>query len=83
MRIAKKLKMTAEINLVPSVLEHGRYHLAQYGHLVAQAIREDNDDWLASLLASSYWRIRGRPIEAIDCLRKATYFSPKVRVNSH
>jgi hypothetical protein len=34
-------------------------------------------EWLPGLLASSYWRIRGRPIEAVKCLRKAIKFSPE------
>jgi hypothetical protein len=28
------LKMSAEVGLESSVLEHGTYHLSQYGHLV-------------------------------------------------
>ena len=59
--------MTAEVGLVSSVLENGTYHMEQYGHMLAMALKDtgSNDVWLPSLLASSYWRIKGRPEEAL------------------
>ena len=73
-----------EPSIERAVLESGRFHLRQYGHLVRQALSPDwsfpgDDsvaDWLPGLLAASYWRIRGDPVEAVACLRKAIKFSP-------
>lgn len=75
----KDLTMTAEVGLIPSVLGQGEYHMDQYGHILAQALKDtaSNNVWLPSLLASSYWRIRGRPEEAIKCLRPAIHFAPE------
>ncbi len=72
------LKNAAEVGLEQTVLENGQLHLAQYGHLVYEAVKtQDSRDWLPGLLASSYWRIKGRPVEAIKCLRNAIKFSPE------
>ena len=34
------LKMTSEVGLTTTVLEHGRFHLAQYGQLVTNSVRD-------------------------------------------
>ena len=41
-----------EISLVSSVLEHGRFHLGQYGNIVAEAMGRNPEGWVAPLLAS-------------------------------
>ena len=74
----------AEPGIENAVLDSGRFHLRQYGHLVRQALDPDwtlkgDDavaDWLPGLLAAGYWRIVGDPVEAVACLRKAIKFSP-------
>ena len=75
----------AEPGIERAVLESGRFHLRQYGHLVRQALDPDWSfpagdasvaDWLPGLLAAGYWRIVGDPLEAVACLRKAIKFSP-------
>ena len=74
----------AEPGIERAVLDSGRFHLRQYGHLVRQALDPDwsfpgDDsvaDWLPGLLAAGYWRIVGDPVEAVACLRKAIKFSP-------
>ena len=74
----------AEPGVERAVLQSGRFHLRQYGHLVRQALDPDwsfpgDDsvaDWLPGLLAAGYWRIVGDPVEAVTCLRKAIKFSP-------
>ena len=75
-----QLKMGGEIGLIPAVLEDGRFHLQQYGHLVARALKKHNKSgiWMACLFASNYWRILGHPSEAIQCQQKAFHLSPKI-----
>ena len=60
------LDMAPEVGLLSSVLEHNRFSLSQYGHLIADSIQnEPKYNWLGTYLASNYWRISGRPKEAI------------------
>ena len=60
------LDMAPEVGLLSNVLEHNRFSLSQYGHLIADSIHnEPKYNWLGTYLASNYWRISGRPKEAI------------------
>merc|ERR1711935_1205210 len=71
------LTMPPEVGLLSNVLEHNRFSLAQYGQLVYESIKSEKvHNWLATLLASNFWRILGKPKEAIDCLRKSIYSAP-------
>ena len=70
------LRITPELGLVPGVLQHGRFNLGQYGHLVAKAFTNDPKNWILNLLASSYWRIAGKASETVHCLRKAIALAP-------
>ena len=70
--------MGGELGLMSAVLEDGRFHLRQYGHLVSKALKENNKEniCMACLFASNYWRIVGRPSEAIECQKKALHLAP-------
>ena len=69
--------MNPELTLIPRVLENNRFSIRQYGHLVSESMKTGgNYNWLAVYLASSFWRVLGKPVEAIDCLRKAVYYAP-------
>ena len=58
--------MAPEVGLLSNVLEHNRFSLSQYGHLIADSMHnEPKYNWLGTYLASNYWRISGRPKEAI------------------
>jgi len=71
------LRMTAETALTFNVLEKGRFHIRQYGHLVAQSLKNgQKHNWVGPFLASNYWRMNGNAVEAIVCLRKAIYSAP-------
>ena len=60
------LDMAPEVGLLSNVLEHNRFSLSQYGHLIADSMHnEPKYNWLGTYLASNYWRISGRPKEAI------------------
>jgi hypothetical protein len=69
--------MAGEVGLIANVLENGRFHLAQYGHIIFQSLNQKNThNWMSTLLAANYWRIRGKPKEAIECLRKSINSAP-------
>ena len=72
--------MGGELGLMSSVLEDGRFHLRQYGHLVSNALVENNEEniAMAALFASNYWRIIGKPHEAIECQKKALHLAPRI-----
>ena len=75
-----QLKMGGELGLMSAVLEDGRFHLRQYGHLVSKALEENNKEniCMAALFASNYWRIIGKPHEAIECQKKALHLAPSI-----
>lgn len=71
------LNMPPEVGLLSNVLEYNKLNLAQYGHFIYEALQnEDEDTWLANLLGSNFWRILGKPQEAIECLRRSIYLAP-------
>jgi tetratricopeptide (TPR) repeat protein len=72
--------MGGELGLMSAVLEDGRFHLRQYGHLVSKALKANNKGniCMACLFASNFWRIVGRPAEAIECQKKALHLAPKI-----
>ena len=74
------LKMGGELGLISAVLEDGRFHLRQYGHLVSNALKANKKGnlFMACLFASNYWRIVGKPSEAIECQKKALHLAPNV-----
>ena len=80
LRKSHQLKMGGELGLMSAVLEDGRFHLRQYGHLVSNALVENNDKniAMAALFASNYWRIIGNPHEAIECQKKALHLAPRI-----
>ena len=69
--------MPPERGLVTNVLQKNRFTIPQYGHLIQDSIDEQpQNNWLATLLASHYWRILGQAKEAIECLRKSIFSAP-------
>ncbi len=44
--------------------------------MIHESINSDQPTWVSTLLASNFWRILGKPKEAIDCLRKSIKASP-------
>ena len=71
------LVMPPEVGLLSNVLEHNRFTLAQYGQLVHDSMKaEVTHNWVATFLASNYWRILGKPKEAVMCLRKCINSAP-------
>lgn len=72
------LNMPPEVGLLSNVLEHNKLNLAQYGHYIYEALQneDEEDTWLANLLGSNFWRILGKPQEAIECLRRSIHLAP-------
>ncbi len=70
--------MSAEVGLTSTILEQGRFHLAQYGQLITESVRNPDQEynWVGTLFAANYWRLRGKAKESVDCLRKAIYYAP-------
>ena len=59
--------MPPEVGLLSNVLEHNKFTLSQYGQLVHDSIEtEQNHNWVATFLASNYWRILGMYIKTIS-----------------
>lgn len=39
---------------------------------------KNSSSWVLLNLAAYYWRIKGNALEAVECLRRALYFSPRL-----
>ena len=40
-------------------------------------ILQNNTSWVLYNMAAFYWRIRGEPLQVVECLRRALHFSPR------
>lgn len=49
----------------------------QFGHEITAGLSKNGSSWLHYNLASLYWRIKGDAPKAIECIRRAIYFSPR------
>lgn len=76
------MKIPIEYDLLsPEASQQGQFSLPEFGKLVAKALEDEDDadghDWLASLLASSYWRLQGSAPESIRCLHRSLSTVPR------
>lgn len=49
----------------------------QFGHDITISLSKNSSSWLHYNLASLYWRMKGDAPKAIECARRAIYFSPR------
>ncbi|KAG0411227.1 hypothetical protein HPB47_011658 [Ixodes persulcatus] len=49
----------------------------EFGYEVYKAMAKNNTSWVIFNLAAYYWRERGDPANAIECVRRALHFSPR------
>jgi tetratricopeptide (TPR) repeat protein len=50
--------------------------LNEFGNSVHQGLDKNKTSWVLYNLAAIYWRARGDPSQAIDCIQRALYYSP-------
>ncbi|KAK6190158.1 hypothetical protein SNE40_002084 [Patella caerulea] len=48
-----------------------------YGHLVYEAFKSNKTSWVLYNMAAFYWRIKGDPYQAVECVRRALHYSPR------
>ncbi|RXG71025.1 Tetratricopeptide repeat protein 17 [Armadillidium vulgare] len=48
-----------------------------WGHRVSEGLSKNKTSWVLYTLASQYWRIKGNTQEAVECIRRAIYFSTR------
>ncbi|XP_028403530.1 tetratricopeptide repeat protein 17-like isoform X2 [Dendronephthya gigantea] len=51
------------------------YKLENIGHRIKLSLDKNETSWILLNLAALYWRIQGNSFEAIECLRRALYYS--------
>ncbi|VDH90415.1 Hypothetical predicted protein [Mytilus galloprovincialis] len=49
----------------------------EYGHRIYEALQKNRTSWILYNMAAFYWRIKGDPYHAIECVRRALHFSPR------
>lgn len=52
----------------------------QFGHEVAIGLAKNKTSWLFYNLGILYWRIKGEAFQAVECGRRAVYYSPRYKV---
>ncbi|CAG2224007.1 Tetratricopeptide repeat protein 17 [Mytilus edulis] len=50
----------------------------EYGHRIYEALQKNRTSWILYNMAAFYWRIKGDPYHAIECVRRALHFSPSL-----
>eukprot|EP00057_Strongylocentrotus_purpuratus_P019322 XP_011673796.1 PREDICTED: tetratricopeptide repeat protein 17 [Strongylocentrotus purpuratus] len=48
----------------------------EVGTRVAKLLQKDPESWVATNMAALYWRIEGKSLNALDCLRHALHYAP-------
>ncbi|XP_070200043.1 tetratricopeptide repeat protein 17-like isoform X3 [Littorina saxatilis] len=69
------LSGTPELGLKNAITH--RENVDEYGHLVYEALNKNETSWVLYNMAAFYWRIKGKPLEAIECIRRALHHSPR------
>jgi tetratricopeptide (TPR) repeat protein len=49
----------------------------EFGLRISTALKKNQTSWVLLNLAAFYWRIKGQPKNAIECLRRALEYSPR------
>ncbi|XP_076450500.1 tetratricopeptide repeat protein 17-like isoform X3 [Babylonia areolata] len=71
----RNLSGTPELGLKNAITH--RENVDDYGHLVQEALSKNKTSWVLYNMAAFYWRIKGEPFEAIECIRRALHYSPR------
>ncbi|KAK7486422.1 hypothetical protein BaRGS_00022346, partial [Batillaria attramentaria] len=71
----RNLSGTPELGLKNAITH--RENVDEYGHLVYEALNKNKTSWVLYNMAAFYWRIKGEPFEAIECIRRALHHSPR------
>ncbi|KAL8577739.1 hypothetical protein ACOMHN_065556 [Nucella lapillus] len=71
----RNLSGTPELGLKNAITH--RENVDDYGHLVQEALNKNKTSWVLYNMAAFYWRIKGEPFEAVECIRRALHYSPR------
>ncbi|XP_025087686.1 tetratricopeptide repeat protein 17-like isoform X2 [Pomacea canaliculata] len=71
----RNLSGTPELGLKNAITH--RENVDEYGHLVYEALNKNTTSWILYNMAAFYWRIKGEPFQAIECIRRALHYSPR------
>ncbi|XP_041366225.1 tetratricopeptide repeat protein 17-like isoform X2 [Gigantopelta aegis] len=69
------LSGTPELGLKNAITH--RENVDDYGYLVYEALQKNKTSWVLYNMAAFYWRIKGEPYQAIECVRRALHYSPR------
>ncbi|XP_064634712.1 tetratricopeptide repeat protein 17-like isoform X2 [Lineus longissimus] len=74
----EQLNYSAEYGLKEVLQKLGREGatLEDVSARIAHALKKNSTSWVVANMAALYWRVRGKPKEAIDCLRLALNVGP-------
>lgn len=56
-----------------------RESVDDYGHMVFEAMMKNKTSWILYNMAAFYWRIKGNPYHAVECIRRALHHSPRLQ----
>ncbi|XP_059157800.1 tetratricopeptide repeat protein 17-like isoform X2 [Physella acuta] len=75
MKSRHNLSGTPELGLKNAITH--KENVDDYGHLVYEALNKNKTSWILYNMAAFYWRIKGNPFQAVECIRRALHHSPR------
>ncbi|CAL1533702.1 unnamed protein product [Lymnaea stagnalis] len=75
MKARHNLSGTPELGLKNAITH--KENVDDYGHLVYEALNKNKTSWILYNMAAFYWRIKGNPYQAVECIRRALHHSPR------
>uniref|UniRef100_A0A2C9KLB1 Tetratricopeptide repeat protein 17 n=1 Tax=Biomphalaria glabrata TaxID=6526 RepID=A0A2C9KLB1_BIOGL len=77
MKARHNLSGTPELGLKNAITH--KENVDDYGHLVYEALTKNKTSWILYNMAAFYWRIKGNPYQAVECIRRALHHSPRLQ----
>uniref|UniRef100_A0A0B7BGE5 Tetratricopeptide repeat protein 17 n=1 Tax=Arion vulgaris TaxID=1028688 RepID=A0A0B7BGE5_9EUPU len=77
MKARSNLSGSPELGLKNAITH--RENVDDYGHLVYEALNKNKTSWILYNMAAFYWRIKGNPYQAVECIRRALHHSPRLQ----
>ena len=68
------LKGSPETSLRNSIPHRDK--LDEFGHAIATSLATNHTSWVLLNLANLYWRLKGIPLNAVECSRMSLHYSP-------
>lgn len=77
MQTREHLVSEPETVIADQIDHYFHVNMDQYAHWVATALKHNTSSWLHYNLAAMYWRYKGNPSKAMECVRRSVLHAPR------